>query len=95
MDLTLKVYVPLKTVCESTLPSVLVSEADITDALRENCECNHSSCDSDCPVFKANGGKVPLGKPKGKFRERECICFKDGREMLGFLKDEYKKGMIS
>lgn len=51
--------------------------------LTEICERVHASCDSGCPVWMANGGKAPM---RGTGRNRECMCFKGGSEMLKFLR---------
>lgn len=51
--------------------------------LTEICERVHASCDSGCPVWVANGGRIPF---RGTGRNRECMCFKGGTEMLKFLR---------
>lgn len=58
-----------------------VSEREIADALYDVCDSVHSSCDSCCPVYKANASSAPVDK------DGECICFKNGKKMLDFIKD--------
>lgn len=93
MNLTVRVDIPISTLFAHTAPEVHITEVLITESLRETCEANHSSCDSACPVYRANGGKVPL-EEGAKDKYRECICFKSGREMLAFLKTQHERGMI-
>ena len=57
----------------------VVSEQDIKDALYEICDDEHASCSSNCLVYEANGGE-PVGS-------NDCRCFKNGRKMLNFLRE--------
>lgn len=58
-----------------------VTESDITDALYDVCDDNHSSCNDGCPVYRLNGG-TPPGKNPGN-----CDCFKNGHAMKQFIID--------
>lgn len=50
----------------------------LEEQLYEICEREHSACNSNCPVFRANGDQIPkMGN--------ECSCFKSGRAMRLFL----------
>ena len=63
-----------------------ITDADIEEALAATCEDLHSGDCSSCPVWEVNGGKTVNGhKP---FREnRGCDCFKDGKKMREFLRN--------
>ena len=64
---------------------VQVTDDDIADELYEICSRVHASCDSECPVYRINGGPVNLHKP---FEEnRGCDCFKAGHAMLRFIRE--------
>lgn len=61
-----------------------IYDSDIADSLYEICDREHSSCNSECPVFEKNYG--PL-HPERPFNEnRGCDCFKNGYKMLDFLR---------
>ena len=60
-----------------------VTDSDIEDELREICEREHSSCNSNCPVYVANGYEAPI--EKGHWGG--CDCFKSGEDMLAFLRE--------
>lgn len=69
-----------------------VTDGDIAMALHDVCESVHSSCDSECPVFKINGG-VPLEtQGRGNLRRKECSCFKHGSAMLAFIREKMDQG---
>ncbi|MDP2692700.1 MAG: hypothetical protein Q8O88_03630 [bacterium] len=61
-----------------------VSKSEIASELYEICERVHSSCGSQCPVFKLNGGEVPNTQPFEQ--NRGCDCFKNGKAMYDFIK---------
>ena len=63
----------------------------VTDELLEAglyqvCEDVHASCNNGCPVYKLNGNKVPDTAKDFKIN-RGCDCFKNGREMLKFIRN--------
>ena len=65
---------------------IRITQIEITDKIRmeelyDICDSVHASCDSECPVYAKNGGVV---NPTSKYG---CSCFKDGRAMLLFLKN--------
>jgi len=57
-----------------------ITKQDIYDELYEICDSVHASCGSDCPVYELNGCEVPMNEKKDN-----CICFKNGKEMLKFI----------
>ena len=93
--LTIRVELPMSVVCGDGVRDhdVVIKESDIEEALYEVCSSVHSSCDSTCPVYSANGGSAPLVTiGKGESAIRECSCFKSGGKMLAFLKISMKRG---
>ncbi len=66
----------------------------ITDEYLENelyniCDREHSSCNSECPVYYLNGNKVP--DTVNNFSvNRGCDCFKSGKNMLNFIRSKTK-----
>ena len=64
----------------------LISDDDLVKELFEICDTEHSSCTDNCPVYKANGSKVPWG-PDMDGEGETCTCFKSGKAMLDFLKN--------
>ena len=69
------------------------TDEDIKIELHEICDRNLRSCNTDCPVFKRNGNKVPA-KPDNFFTWHwlstnfpVCDCFKSGSKMLEFLRN--------
>lgn len=60
-----------------------ISDNDIRSELQEICEREHSSCNSDCPVYFINGNTVPNHI---KDNRDGCDCFKDGHKMLEFIR---------
>lgn len=60
----------------------LIDDADIADALVDICDRTHASCDPDCPVYEKNQG-IPWDE-----QVDNCLCFKNGRKMLKFLREE-------
>jgi len=77
-----------------------VPDQDLADELYEVCCSVHSSCGNDCPVFKSNCGSIPYeyhivkhGRRKGQM-DGECSCFKNGSEMLKFLRQRKEVGML-
>lgn len=67
-----------------------VSDHMIETELYEICDKVHSSCDGDCPVFRANGNKM-LSVKAG---DDECSCFKNGVKMLRFLRKAHEDGRL-
>lgn len=57
-----------------------VDNKDIEMALHEICCDVHSGCDSSCPVYRIKGD-IPWDKDL-----ENCICFKDGKKMMEFIK---------
>jgi len=65
--------------------STEITDEDIENELYELCDKFHSDCtDTDCPIIEKNNGEVPWDKTW----EGNCICFKDGKKMLEFLREE-------
>lgn len=56
-----------------------ITDKEIEIELYEICDREHSSCNSDCPVYKINGNKVPD-------TVNDCDCFKSGSKMLEFIR---------
>lgn len=78
--MTIKVDIPLASLLGHERHNVVIGEKEVVEALRDVCDENHSGCNIACPVWAANGGEPPgLGG--------ECSCFKDGKEMLLFLRE--------
>lgn len=63
-----------------------VTEDMIAYELYEICDREHSSCNSECPVFSLNGNKIP-DTVKDFEVNRGCDCFKDGKKMLEFIRN--------
>lgn len=61
-----------------------VTDDDIAQELYEICDRVHSGCDTSCPVFTANGGQT-VGF------DEDCLCFKQGKKMLKFLRGAVNK----
>ena len=64
-----------------------IEESDIVIELQEKCEINVPDSCNEFMVFKANGGEVPVGRGNN----RNCLCKKDGRKMLEFLRKKRKE----
>jgi hypothetical protein len=64
-----------------------VTDADIAEILTDICDREHSSCNDECPVYKANG-HAALGSDKPFKSNRGCDCFKNGAAMLRFLRQK-------
>lgn len=70
----------------NTLLTAVIKKQSITNAMIEAelydiCDRVHSSCDQDCPVYDINCGIVDSTTSQGR-----CACFKDGTEMLKFIR---------
>lgn len=63
-----------------------VTEEQIKDELYEICDRVHSSCDSECPVYRLNNYEVP-DTAKDFNVNRGCDCFKSGGNMLDFIRN--------
>lgn len=70
----------MNTLLQKTLLKEPILDCDIEEALYDICDAVHSSCDSQCPVFASNLGRIPKGK------DGECKCFKNGQKMLAFMR---------
>jgi hypothetical protein len=66
-----------------------ITDIDLIDELYEICDHEHSSCNSDCPVYFINNCKV-LDTANDFKINRGCDCFKDGRKMLNFIRNNDK-----
>jgi len=63
-----------------------VTDEHIKGVLYEICDRVHSGCDSECPVYRLNGNKVP--DTANDFEvNRGCDCFKNGAKMLEFIRN--------
>ncbi|MDG1950966.1 MAG: hypothetical protein P8J32_09210 [bacterium] len=63
-----------------------ITDELIQEGLYEICDRVHASCDADCPVFRLNGNKVP--DTANDFNvNRGCDCFKSGKNMLEFIRN--------
>ncbi len=62
-----------------------ITDEDIENELYEICDRVHSSCDNECPVYKKNGGALTNGKNWEE--NRGCDCFKNGKAMLKYLRE--------
>ena len=60
-----------------------ITNKDIVDELYEICDREHSSCNSECLVYFLNGNDILYVPENGS----GCDCFKNGREMLKFIKE--------
>jgi len=56
-----------------------ITDKDLEEDLVNICENEHAECNSNCPIFKINGDKVP-------WVGNNCECFKDGKKMVEFLR---------
>ena len=59
-----------------------ITDEDIADALSDICDQAHASCGMTCPVYEKNQG-IPWDS-----NLENCICFKNGKAMLKFLRGE-------
>lgn len=63
-----------------------ITDEHIKAELYEICDRVHSSCNSECPVYRLNGNKVP--DTANDFEvNRGCDCFKSGTDMLEFIRN--------
>lgn len=67
----------------------IVSDNVIAKGLTEICEDVHAHCDEDCPVYEVNGNKIPDSAKNFKVN-RGCDCFKNGKNMLEFIRKTNK-----
>lgn len=63
-----------------------ISDNEIGEELYDICDRVHSGCNSDCPVFRLNGNKVLREELSYTKHDAGCDCFKNGREMLRFIR---------
>jgi hypothetical protein len=66
----------------SVIKGQIPSEKEIKNALYEMCDREHSSCNSDCLVYKLNGNQVP----NLENTRCGCDCFKDSTKILEFIR---------
>jgi len=66
-----------------------ITDKDLANEFYEVCESVHASCDSECPVYRLNGNKVPDTANDFK-ANRGCDCFKNGTAMLKFTRKKLK-----
>lgn len=83
----------MNTLLKKTLLGQKITDADLAEELHDICELEHSSCNIDCPVFKANGGAVVKDRTAW-YKQYGCACFKNGSKMLEFLRKKQKEGML-
>ena len=62
-----------------------IEDSDIYDALYDICDREHSSCNSECPVYAANGNAVPDAVHDFNIN-RGCDCFRNGKAMAEFIR---------
>lgn len=77
--LKIEIEIPMETVIGHERHTITLGPDDIAYALYEVCCSEHSSCGYACPVWRANGGQVPM-------LHGNCACFEDGVAMLAFLR---------
>ena len=70
---------------EKLVKQLPFTDKDIEIELYEICDREHASCNSNCPVYKRNGNKIPDTAHDFKVN-RGCDCFKSGSKMVEFLK---------
>jgi hypothetical protein len=75
-------------ILKKLIAGATITDRDLADALYVICDDTHASCDSNCPVYEANGNEAP-GSDKPFDENRGCDTFKNGMAMLEFLR---KKG---
>jgi len=75
---------------EKLVMGLEVTKDEIEYELLQICDREHSSCNSECPVYRLNGSAVVNGH-KLFTVNRGCDCFKDGREMYKFIKKHIKR----
>ncbi len=66
-----------------------ITDKDLYNEFYNICDRVHSGCNNECPVYKLNGGKA-VGEDKDFEENRGCDCFKNGKEMLKFVKKQLK-----
>lgn len=91
MNLQMRFEIPVSAVCgDGDQIVITLTESDLVESLHDTCEMVHGGCDNGCPVYQANGSKIPRSKKKNE----NCKCFRDGRKMLAFLRKQYDEGII-
>jgi hypothetical protein len=58
----------------------------LEDKLYEICDQEHSSCNSNCPVYRLNDNEVPKDR-----KEDNCSCFKNPTAMKNFIEKKEKE----
>ena len=67
------------------IKGVKITDIDLTVELYEICDREHSSCNTNCPVYDLNGGWAPDTIP---IYNHGCDCFKNGAKMLKFIREK-------
>jgi len=73
------------TLIEKLVVGIPLEKKEILDELYNICEREHSSCNSDCPVFKLNGNSIPYSE------DESCIGFKSPSKMYNFIQKKSLK----
>jgi hypothetical protein len=88
----------MDTVVLKLVLDLVVTKEEIYEKLTEICEREHSSCNSDCPIFKLNGGKALNQHNKKETKWNDwygCDCFKNGKAMYDYIREHlWDKRMI-
>lgn len=63
-----------------------ISSEELYDELYEICSSEHSSCNSNCPVYFLNKNEVPNYTSS----DAGCDCFKNGKAMFAFIKNHFR-----
>ncbi len=71
---------------EKLIKGMEFTESDLINELYEICDRVHASCDHSCPVYALNNGSA-VGTHKPFKENRGCDCFKNGKEMLIFIRN--------
>lgn len=84
----------MTTLLNKLIAGATVTDRDLADALYEICDNTHASCDNNCPVFEANGNKVP---DTANDFNKNCGCdtFKNGMAMLTFIRSKKKDTFVA
>lgn len=73
----------MKTLIQKLVDKEAINDKDLQEELYKICCDIHASCNENCPVYEKNGD-IPWGEDKNN--RTNCICFKDGKKMLKFLR---------
>jgi hypothetical protein len=67
-------------IIEKIAIDIKITDEEIAIELNEICQSIHSTCDSDCPVYRMAGNKMPHGGG--------CECFGNGKMMLEYIRSK-------